>query len=71
MQNYRITIRGKQHYVAPKVGKAWTLDERAAIRKALEAVGYFVTFISQARLSVSETSNSPEIDAAEIYIEGV
>lgn len=71
MQNYRFSTRGGQRYVHPKVGQSWTLDERAAIRKGLEAAGYFVTFISLARLSVSETSNSPTIEDAEIYIERV
>ncbi len=71
MQNYRFTTRGNQRYVMPKVGKTWTLDERASIRKALQGAGYFVTFISLARLSLSETSDSPCIDDAGIYIEKV
>lgn len=71
MQNYRILVRGNQHYIAPKVGKTWLMNERYDIRKALEAQGYFVKIVSAARLSLSETSNSPRIEDAAVYIEKV
>jgi hypothetical protein len=70
MDNYRMSTRGNQRYVMPKVGSNWTPAERATIRMALEVAGYFVTSITPGRLSVSETSKSPGIEEAETYIEG-
>lgn len=55
---YRITERGGQTYIVPKVGQSFTDDDRNRIKSVLRANNYFVNVISPGRIAYTKKSAS-------------
>lgn len=51
--NFRLTLKGGQDYIQPTVGKTWSDTDRQKIKEWVKSGGFNVTFISNAKLSVT------------------
>lgn len=63
--DYRLKVRGGQMYLIPPVGKAFSGEVRDSLRNWLREAGYFVTATGKNEIAVSETENSPQLNAIE------
>lgn len=60
--DYRLKESGGQTYLVPLVGKGFSKKDREDLVGWLRDAGYFVGVISDHKIAVSETSNSPSLN---------